>query len=78
MKCELYVADPENPGKTAKAKMPTDSLVWLQNQLKSQGIELEQLAKIQDGQVSDMARQFLDNVGNQMQPQGPQNPLMPR
>lgn len=78
VKCELYVADPENPGKTAKAKMPTDSLVWLQNQLKSQGIELEQLAKIQDGQVSDMARQFLDNVGNQMQPQGPQNPLMPR
>lgn len=73
VKVELYVDDPENPGKTAKAKMPTDSLVWLKKQLESQGIQLEQLAKIQEGQVAEMATQFLDRVGQDYQSPFPPN-----
>ena len=75
VKVELYVDDPENPGKTAKAKMPTDSLVWLKNQLSKQGIQLEQLAKIQQGQVADMANEFMNRLGNvsQAEQQNPEN-----
>ncbi len=75
VKVELYVDDPENPGKTAKAKMPTDSLVWLKKHLEQQGIQLDQLAKIQDGQVADMANEFMNRLGNgsQAAQQNPEN-----
>ncbi len=64
VKVELYVDDPENPGKTNKAKMPTDSLVWLKDKLAQQGIQLDQLQKIQDGQVAEMANEFMSRLGN--------------
>lgn len=64
VKVDMYVDDPENPGKTNRAKMPIDSLRWLEERLREQGIELSELSKIQDAAVAEMSTRFLNGLGN--------------
>lgn len=64
VKVDMYVDDMSNPGSSQRAKMPIDALRWLEKRMQEQGIELKELEKIQDAQVSQMATQFMDGLGN--------------
>lgn len=60
--CDFYVTDPENPGRTRRARVPYESLNWLVKQLESQGSSLEELQKLSEGSQAEMASQLLTNA----------------
>jgi hypothetical protein len=43
---DLYVADPKDPNKTRRARIPYDSVVWLIQQIEAQGGNLAQLEQL--------------------------------
>ena len=59
VKADIYVTDPENPDKTARAKIPMDALSWLIDKLEKQGLSLKDLQKIQQGGQADIAEDYL-------------------
>lgn len=81
VKVDMYIDDPANPGGSGRAKMPIDALRWLEKRMQEQGLELEELSKIQDAQTAEMATSFLNGIGNgasghpPMAHGGNQNPL---
>lgn len=57
--CDLYVSDPANPEKTRRARIPYEALKWLIEKLETQGQSLDELEKMNQGAVSQMAQQLL-------------------
>lgn len=62
VKSDIYVTDPENPDKTARAKIPMDAMRWLIDKLEKQGMSLKELEKLQQGAQADIAEQFLNQT----------------
>jgi hypothetical protein len=58
--CDFYQGDPTNPSKTKRVRVPSESLNWLINKLKTQGSELDEL-------VSNTPGQALQDIGQMMQ-----------
>lgn len=77
---DFYVTNPENPGSPKRAKLPYESVAWLVKQLEAQGTNLAELEKLQQGALTDVARNFLaksalpqgNGVGGASMPQMPQ------
>ncbi len=53
--CDLYVADPKDPAKTRRARLPYSSLQWLIKKLETQGQSLDELENMNQGAVAEMA-----------------------
>ncbi len=53
--CDLYVADPADPAKTRRARLPYSALSWLIKRLETQGQSLEELENMNQGAVQQMA-----------------------
>lgn len=69
--CDFYVQDPANPGKTRRARLPYDALNWLIQRLQDQGHELEQLEKMNEGALADIASRMGQPPILQRRPQAP-------
>jgi hypothetical protein len=52
---DLYVADPQNPSKTRRARLPYQALDWLIKQLETQGMGLDQLERMNQGALAEMS-----------------------
>lgn len=81
VKCDFYVPDPTNKGRSTRATLPAEAVDWLLKQLASQGSTQEMLAGQNKAVQSDMARMLMEQ--QQAQPtQGsggsPINGVMPR
>lgn len=61
--CDLYVPDPNNPGKSSRVKLPSESLQWLIDQLESQGSGLEAMAQQAQGVQADVAQMSMGQGG---------------
>jgi hypothetical protein len=59
---DFYVTDPMAPGKTKRAKMPFDAVVWLLQRLEAQGITQETLAQVDPTQRAQIQQQV--NAGS--------------
>lgn len=68
VKADLYVGDAENPTKTKRVAIPSESINWLLDKLKSQGSELVEIAKEPQGVQQDLAQMVNNQTGmlNQM------------
>lgn len=54
--CDLYVdADPKNPSKTKRVRIPSGSLEWLIQKLETQGSSLQQLEQVNQGNLAQIA-----------------------
>lgn len=69
--CDIYVADPANPEKTRRARIPYEALNWLLEKLESQGSSQEQLGS-QDPQVQADIAGMLGQLGGGGQQPPPQ------
>ncbi len=81
---DFYVADPGNPNKTRRARLPYDSLDWLIKKLEAQGMSLEALEQIQSSAVAGVAKTLQGNGavngqgnGQEGYAQGPGQPDVP-
>jgi hypothetical protein len=68
--CDFYVADPANPGKTRRARLPFSAIQWLVKRLEAQGASLEQLESMQQGNLASMAQMALQQRTLGAQAQG--------
>lgn len=62
--CDFYVTDPENPSRTRRARIPYESLSWLVKRLEEQGSKLEELEKLQQGVVAEMAGKMISDMAS--------------
>lgn len=73
---DFYIAQPEDPNKTRRARIPSQAVEWLIQKLDAQGMSLEKLESIQQAALSDIARM---SSGQSPQPgpqgQGPTAPM---
>lgn len=58
--CDLYVPDPTNPAKTRRARIPYESLTWLIKKLEAQGQSQDELEKMNQGAVEQMAQLLIN------------------
>lgn len=56
--CDMYVADPEDPSKTRRARIPYGAIKWLIDKLETQGQSLPQLEQMNQGNLAQMAAQM--------------------
>lgn len=74
---DFYVADPQDPAKTRRARIPYEAIKWLIEKLETQGQSLDELEKMNHGALAQMAQQIQGSGGaNGMAPQ--QQPTGPR
>jgi hypothetical protein len=61
--CDLYVPAPTpgQPEKTQRARIPYESLSWLIKRLEAQGASLEELEKMNQGAMAQMADHLFQN-----------------
>ena len=60
--CDLYVPQPNNPGKTQRVRVPSEALDWLLKKLQIQGSSQEQLMQIGNQQaIADIAGMVSQN-----------------
>lgn len=71
VKADMYVNSPNNPNRVEKATIPTESLVWLIEQLGKQGSTQEILQQMNQGAVADMATRLNQQLSNQPGPTSP-------
>jgi hypothetical protein len=60
VRCDVYVNDPNHPGKSMRLEMPVDALQWLSQRLSDQGSVIQQLESLpkEDGlRIGQMATQ---------------------
>lgn len=67
--CDIYVADPADPSKTKRARIPYESVQWLVQRLEAQGQSLDNLEQMNRGSLAQMS----DMMHGQQQ----QNPPAP-
>jgi len=71
---DYYVSDPENPEKTVRLKLPSDTIRWVLKQVETQGTMTNSLAMLPEGAQTQVEEKILQGG---MQPmQGPQTPGM--
>jgi hypothetical protein len=58
--CDFYQGDPNNPNKTKRVRVPSESLNWLITKLKSQGSELDEVVNV-PGQALEEVSQMMTN-----------------
>lgn len=77
--CDFFVADPESPSKTRRARLPAEAIQWLVQHLESQGQSLDQLEGLNPGSQGQIATMMNRSpMGGMMsQPQGPHSSVMP-
>jgi hypothetical protein len=83
--CQMYVADPESPGKTRLVRLPYGAVKWLVEKLETQGQSQQELETMNQGAMAQMASMLTNKgqppAGNGMpqgQPQrGPAPPQRP-
>jgi len=69
VRCDIYVTDPTSPkGKSMKLEIPNDSLMWLKEQLTTQGTQLQELHSLPQNVQAQEAQYYgtaasLQNVG---------------
>lgn len=62
--CDFYTnTDANDPNKVKRVRIPSESLSWLIDKLKSQGTETDALAQMPGGVVSDMGKMIQPNNG---------------
>ena len=71
VKADLYVNDPNSPTKSSRAKVPADALQWLLDKLATQGINFEELERLQNSAAADIANEFLSGVRQRPQSEEP-------
>ena len=54
--CDFYEADPTNPAKTRRVRLPSEAIQWLIKTLQAQGNDLDQLAAMNKGAMAQMAQ----------------------
>lgn len=72
---DLYVEDPEKPGKSKRARLPMDSIAWLIKKLEQQGLALAEIEKAGDGAIAQVARQMAQQRQGQLAAPAPDNVL---
>ncbi len=70
--CDFYVNDPSDPGKTRRARLPYESIVWLIQRLKDQGSSLESLQGMPQQPLADMSQMISKQQPKSAQSQSPQ------
>lgn len=82
--CDFYSNDPNDPNKTRRVRLPSESVNWLIQQLATQGSEMEVLSGMSGGNQQDIAKMMQGmpqpgpgmSPGNGNQPNaGQANPL---
>jgi hypothetical protein len=69
-KCDFYVPDPSNTGRTTRATVPSEALDWLIKKLAEQGSAQEILMRQEQGVQADIARKLVGQINPQV-PGGP-------
>lgn len=59
--CDLYAPDPNNPAKTRRVRIPSESLEWLIKKLEQQGTYTVGITSIPEGGQADMAAMMPTN-----------------
>ena len=67
---DIYVADPVDPSKTKRARIPYESVQWLIQRLESQGQSLENLETMNRGAMAQMSDMMLQNQNQLPAPNG--------
>lgn len=60
VRMDFYITDPQSPGKTKRASLPYESVAWLIQKLEAQGTELNQLERLQQGAMAEVAGQMIN------------------
>jgi len=60
---DFYAADPKNPDKTKRVKLPYESLLWLIKKLEAQGQDQEELENMNQGALAQISDQLLQQQG---------------
>lgn len=71
--CDFYTDDPQDPTRSRRVRIPSESLNWLIQKLKDQGSGMEQLQQLPGGVQEDMARRLTGGQPGQPPPR-PGNP----
>jgi hypothetical protein len=59
IRCDVYVTDPSSPtGKSKKLELPNDAVVWMVEQLKVQGTQLQELHELPQNVQAQVAQQY--------------------
>ncbi len=61
--CDFYVADPKDPSKTRRVRLPYEAVQWLIKKLETQGQSLEQLESMQQGAQAQIAEMLINPTG---------------
>ncbi len=70
---DLYVADPKDPLKTRRARVPYESITWLIQKLETQGSSLDDLEKMNEGAMAQIAQGLPTNTQPGPNGMGPQH-----
>lgn len=57
--CDFYAADPKDPAKTKRVRLPADAVSWLIKRLETQGASLDQIEKTNEGALQQMAQMMI-------------------
>lgn len=64
VRCDLYMPDPKSKtGQTKRAEFPQEALMWLDQQLLSQGAMTQEMRSLQPGAQAELAQTFNSMVG---------------
>lgn len=61
--CDFFVADPADPSKTRRARLPSESIQWLVKHIESQGQSLEQIESMSGGGQEGIAQNMVSMGG---------------
>lgn len=56
--CDFYTSDPNDPNKTKRVRLPSESINWLIQKLSSQGTYVQQLSSMNGGVMADIGAQL--------------------
>lgn len=71
--CDFYQGDPNDPNRTKRVRIPSESISWLIDKLQTQGTEVDQLQHLESGGLADIAR--MTTAGQQSFNQNPSKPV---
>jgi hypothetical protein len=60
--CDFYVADPKDPSKTKRVRLPYESVSWLMKRLETQGSSQEALEQMNQGALAEMSKMFVQQT----------------
>lgn len=63
--CDFYEADPADPSKTKRVRLPSEAIQWLIKMLQGQGKDLAQLEAMNQGSLAQMAQMLVQKKQGQ-------------